>query len=112
MGPAVAAKKLGDEAVVAGPEARKVGSTSASLSRTWRITSASRLHSVSTGEPSSCSAARIRAKFFGLGYYSTSALEHHRVYSSSYQKIPSPCNSATDDVPALIQRWCHWDRDP
>ena len=67
MGPAVAANKLGDEAVVAAPETRKVGSTSGSLSRTWRITSASRLLSVSTGEPSSCSAARILAKFLGLG---------------------------------------------
>ena len=66
-GPVVAGYKLGDEAVVWGCEGKIAVSTSLSLSRTWRITSASLRTSVSTGALSSWSAARIRAKVLVLG---------------------------------------------
>jgi hypothetical protein len=60
--------RLGDECVVV-KEGFRVSSrsTSTSLSRVWRTTSASRRTSVSTGALSSASAARIRAKPLVLG---------------------------------------------
>lgn len=56
-----------------------------SLSRTWRITSASLRDSASTGDVSSCSARRIRANVFGLGYACKSGdLERYPMYLQAY----------------------------
>jgi hypothetical protein len=62
--------RLGEECVVVvvDMEGRRVGSSSISLSRVRRITSASRRTSVSIGALSSARAARIRAKPLVLGY--------------------------------------------
>ena len=58
---------LGEDAVVVGCEGSCRDTSSPSLSRTWRMTSASRLASASTGAPSSCSKALMREKFFDFG---------------------------------------------
>ena len=70
VGPAVVGARLGEEQEVAGRECeveRDASALSASDSRTWRITSASRRTSVSMGAPSSRRAALMRAKFLDLG---------------------------------------------
>lgn len=68
LGPAVAGRMHGDEAAVAGCEPVAQMLLALSLSRTWRITSASRDTSVSIGAASSCNAARMRWKILGLGF--------------------------------------------
>lgn len=68
MGPAVTGPRFGEEAVVVGCDGCRLMSPSASLSRTCRMTSASRLTSVSIGAPSSKRAARIRFRFLDFGY--------------------------------------------
>ena len=65
-------RRLGDEVVVVGCEIGVLqilseAALALSLSRTWRITSASRDTSVSIGAASSRRAARIRWRFLGLG---------------------------------------------
>lgn len=62
--------RLGEDCVVvvADTEGYLVGSSSMSLSRARRTTSASRRDSVSTGASSSAKAARMRAKPFVFGY--------------------------------------------
>ena len=57
----------GEDAAVTFCEGPVVDSGLGSLSRTCRMTSASRRLSLSTGETSSCNAARTRANIFGLG---------------------------------------------
>jgi hypothetical protein len=76
----VTGPKLGDEwvVVVVDMEGRRVGSSSISLSRVRRTTSASRRTSVSTGVLSSARAARIRAKPFVLGYMTSVYLHNNR----------------------------------
>ena len=68
-GPAVMGPRLGDEALVVGWEGCRLRVSSASPSRTCRMTSASRLRSVSSGAPSSSRAAFIRAKPFDFGCF-------------------------------------------
>lgn len=64
-----AGAEIGDESAVTEVwrEGGAAESRPASLSRTWRTTSASLLTSVSTGAPSSARAALILAKPFGFG---------------------------------------------
>ena len=69
-GPVVMGPRLGDEALVVGWERCRLRFSSASPSRTCRMTSASRLRSVSRGAPSSSRAALMRANPFDFGYIS------------------------------------------
>jgi len=105
----VTGPKLGDEwvVVVVDMEGRRVGSSSISLSRVRRTTSASRRTSVSTGVLSSARAARIRAKPFVLGYMTSVYLHNKWIDWSEYQHISPPGNWSTNDPSLTVTTRCN-----
>jgi len=98
--------RLGEDAVVVVCEGARFISPSVSLSLTCRMTSASRLTSVSTGATSSRRAARMRAKFFvfGFGFHQYVILVNDWV--STYQHITPPGDCPSNDIPSFIHAGC------